>query len=35
MASWKWIDAIRNAWTTTDQEMKTYISGSNGPNFDK
>ena len=35
MASWKWIDAIRNAWTTTDQEMKKYISGSNGPNFDK
>jgi glucose-6-phosphate 1-dehydrogenase len=35
MASWKWIDAIRDAWTTTDQEMKTYISGSNGPNFDK
>ena len=35
MASWKWIDAIRNAWTTADQKMKTYISGSNGPNFDK
>jgi cell surface protein SprA len=35
MAAWKWIDSIRDAWTTTDQEMKTYVSGSNGPDFDK
>lgn len=34
MASWKWIDAIREAWATTDQEMKTYVAGSNGPDFD-
>jgi len=35
MASWEWIDSIRDAWITTDQEMKTYVSGSNGPDFDK
>ncbi|MCP5381175.1 MAG: glucose-6-phosphate dehydrogenase [Kordiimonadaceae bacterium] len=35
MASWKWIDRIRNAWEETGQEMKTYAAGTEGPEFDE
>ncbi|MDG1707124.1 MAG: glucose-6-phosphate dehydrogenase [Emcibacteraceae bacterium] len=31
MASWTWIDGIREQWLNTDQEMLTYEAGSNGP----
>lgn len=31
MASWKWIDGIRDAWTKTDQKMQHYEAGSMGP----
>lgn len=31
MASWKWIDAIRAAWTNESQEMLNYKAGSSGP----
>lgn len=31
LASWGWIDGIRNAWQETDQEMQRYTAGSEGP----
>ncbi|MDG1437844.1 MAG: hypothetical protein P8P98_02635, partial [Emcibacteraceae bacterium] len=31
MASWQWIDGIREHWADTDQEMLTYEAGSTGP----
>lgn len=31
MASWLWIDGIRDAWTKTNQKMQDYAAGSNGP----
>ncbi len=34
LASWKWIDSIRNAWDVTGQEMLTYKAGSMGPSLD-
>jgi len=34
MASWKWIDGIRDAWAKTDQEMQQYQAGSMGPTLE-
>ena len=31
MASWQWIDGIREVWANNNQEMLTYAAGSNGP----
>lgn len=31
LASWKWIDGIREAWQITNQKMIEYKSGSKGP----
>ncbi|MCC3860364.1 glucose-6-phosphate dehydrogenase [Pseudemcibacter aquimaris] len=34
MASWKWIDAVRAGWATTNQQIENYKAGSNGPTLD-
>ncbi|MDG1020403.1 MAG: glucose-6-phosphate dehydrogenase [Emcibacteraceae bacterium] len=31
LASWKWIDGIRDAWEKTNQKMIEYKAGSSGP----
>ena len=31
MASWAWIDGIRNAWAETEFDMQEYAAGSMGP----
>jgi glucose-6-phosphate 1-dehydrogenase len=33
LASWRWIDGIRDAWQETKREMIEYVAGSDGPEF--
>ncbi len=35
MASWRWIDGIRDAWKNTNQEMLKYSAGSSGLRFEE
>jgi glucose-6-phosphate 1-dehydrogenase len=34
LASWEWIDSIRNAWSETNLEMQEYEAGSEGPSLE-